>query len=148
MVFDRNNIRYLIKKQSLTSNHSTATKVQQLYDVFNPIVKLLCLICAYPIMIGFSGDLQVFQLPGVGLMAAMAHRSSVSGSAVYLWTQSGFQLYQNISTYGALAWRHFRISKKVKQMIDGRLFIPQQKRYLNPECSLCFCRFVGVSCGV
>ncbi|KAE8290096.1 Thrombospondin-type laminin G domain and EAR repeat-containing protein [Larimichthys crocea] len=58
-------------------------------------------------------DVEVFQVPGIGLMAAMAHRSTASGSAVYLWSQTGFQLYQNISTYGALAWRHFSMGKKV-----------------------------------
>lgn len=60
----------------------------------------------------------MFQIPGVGLMAAMAHRSSASGSAVYLWTHSGFQLYQNISTYGALAWRHFRMGKRVRDITE------------------------------
>lgn len=63
----------------------------------------------------FSSNLQVFQVPGVGLMAAMAHRSTASGSAVYIWSNTGFQLYQNISTYGALAWRHFIMGKKVWQ---------------------------------
>ncbi|KAM6912512.1 thrombospondin-type laminin G domain and EAR repeat-containing protein-like [Xenentodon cancila] len=57
-------------------------------------------------------DVEVFQVPGVGLMAAMAHRSPLSGSAVYLWTQSGFQFYQNISTSGALACRHFTMGKR------------------------------------
>lgn len=56
---------------------------------------------------------QVFQVPGVGLMAAMAHRSALSGSAVYIWNHTSFQIYQNISTYGALAWRHFIMGKKV-----------------------------------
>lgn len=60
-----------------------------------------------------SSGVQVFQIPGIGLMAAMAHRSPSSGSAVYLWTSSGFRLYQNISTHGALAWRHFNLGKKV-----------------------------------
>ncbi|XP_017272960.1 thrombospondin-type laminin G domain and EAR repeat-containing protein isoform X1 [Kryptolebias marmoratus] len=64
-------------------------------------------------------DVEVFQIPGVGLMAAMAHRSSASGSAVYLWIHSGFQLYQNISTYGALAWRHFRMGKKVFLVVSN-----------------------------
>ncbi|XP_013865211.1 thrombospondin-type laminin G domain and EAR repeat-containing protein isoform X2 [Austrofundulus limnaeus] len=64
-------------------------------------------------------DIEVFQIPGVGLMAAMAHRASASGSAVYRWTDSGFQLYQNISTYGALAWRHFRMGKKVFLVVSN-----------------------------
>lgn len=52
-------------------------------------------------------------MPGVGLMAAMAHRSTFSGSAVYIWNHTSFQLYQNFSTHGALAWRHFTMGKKV-----------------------------------
>ncbi|XP_047467399.1 thrombospondin-type laminin G domain and EAR repeat-containing protein-like [Mugil cephalus] len=64
-------------------------------------------------------DVEVFQVPGVGLMAAMAHRSTASGSAVYLWTHTGFQLYQNISTYGALAWRHFSMGKKTFLVVSN-----------------------------
>lgn len=60
-------------------------------------------------------SIKVFQVPGMGLMAAMAHRSKASGSAVYLWTHSRFKLYQNISTHEALAWRHFNIGKKVRK---------------------------------
>ncbi|XP_061824119.1 thrombospondin-type laminin G domain and EAR repeat-containing protein-like [Nerophis lumbriciformis] len=65
-------------------------------------------------------DIEVFQVPGVGLMAAMAHRSTAFGSAVYQWTQQkGFQLYQNISTYGALAWRHFNMGKKIFLVVSN-----------------------------
>uniref|UniRef100_A0A3Q3G0R4 Thrombospondin-type laminin G domain and EAR repeats a n=1 Tax=Labrus bergylta TaxID=56723 RepID=A0A3Q3G0R4_9LABR len=64
-------------------------------------------------------DIEVFQVPGVGLMAAMAHRSSASGSALYLWSHSGFQLYQNISTYEALAWRHFSMGKKIYLVVSN-----------------------------
>lgn len=49
----------------------------------------------------------------MGVMAALAHRSKTSGSAVYLWTQSGFKLYQNFTTHEALVWRHFNMGKKV-----------------------------------
>ncbi|KAJ0009109.1 hypothetical protein NQD34_016524, partial [Periophthalmus magnuspinnatus] len=59
-----------------------------------------------------TNDIEVFQVAGMGVMAAFAHRSSAPGSAVYLWAREGFQIYQNISTHGALAWRHFRIGKK------------------------------------
>ena len=52
----------------------------------------------------------------MGLMAAMAHRSTSSGSGVYLWSQSGFQLYQTISTYGALSWRYFTLGEKVQRL--------------------------------
>uniref|UniRef100_A0A3P8UVC2 Thrombospondin type laminin G domain and EAR repeats n=1 Tax=Cynoglossus semilaevis TaxID=244447 RepID=A0A3P8UVC2_CYNSE len=64
-------------------------------------------------------DIEVFQVPGMGLMAAMAHRSKASGSAVYLWTHSRFKLYQNISTHEALAWRHFNIGKKVFLVVSN-----------------------------
>uniref|UniRef100_A0A8D3D6F5 Thrombospondin-like N-terminal domain-containing protein n=1 Tax=Scophthalmus maximus TaxID=52904 RepID=A0A8D3D6F5_SCOMX len=64
-------------------------------------------------------DVEVFRVPGIGLMAAMAHRSKASGSAVYLWTHSGFKLYQNISTHEALAWRHFNIGKKIFLVVSN-----------------------------
>ncbi|KAM9842476.1 thrombospondin-type laminin G domain and EAR repeat-containing protein-like [Aulostomus maculatus] len=64
-------------------------------------------------------DVEVFQVPGMGLMAAMAHRSTSFGSAVYQWTHTGFQLYQNISTQGALAWRHFHMGKKTFLVVSN-----------------------------
>ncbi|TNM95279.1 hypothetical protein fugu_016362 [Takifugu bimaculatus] len=64
-------------------------------------------------------DVEVFQLPGVGLMAAMAHRSTFSGSAVYIWNHTSFQLYQNFSTHGALAWRHFTMGKKTFLVVSN-----------------------------
>ncbi|XP_043999053.1 thrombospondin-type laminin G domain and EAR repeat-containing protein-like [Gambusia affinis] len=64
-------------------------------------------------------DVEVFQIQGIGLMAAMAHRSSASGSAVYLWTNLGFRLYQNISTHGALSWKHFQIGKKAYLVVSN-----------------------------
>ncbi|XP_029900579.1 thrombospondin-type laminin G domain and EAR repeat-containing protein-like [Myripristis murdjan] len=64
-------------------------------------------------------DVEVFQVPDMGLMAAMAHRSTASGSAVYLWKHTGFQLYQNISTYGALSWRHFSMGNKTFLVVSN-----------------------------
>ncbi|GLD69348.1 thrombospondin-type laminin G domain and EAR repeat-containing protein-like isoform X1 [Lates japonicus] len=64
-------------------------------------------------------DVEVFQVPGMGVMAAMAHRSKTSGSAVYLWTQSGFKLYQNFTTHEALVWRHFNMGKKVFLVVSN-----------------------------
>ncbi|KAM6972891.1 thrombospondin-type laminin G domain and EAR repeat-containing protein-like [Aplochiton taeniatus] len=64
-------------------------------------------------------DVEVFRVPGLGLMAAMAHRFPSSGSAVYLWSQKGFQLYQNISSHEALAWRHFRVGKKLFLVVSN-----------------------------
>ncbi|KAM7376057.1 hypothetical protein PAMP_005806 [Pampus punctatissimus] len=64
-------------------------------------------------------DVEVFQVPGMGVMAAMAHQSTASGSALYQWTHTGFQLYQNISTQGALAWRHFNIGKHIFLVVSN-----------------------------
>ncbi|XP_062296675.1 thrombospondin-type laminin G domain and EAR repeat-containing protein [Scomber scombrus] len=64
-------------------------------------------------------DVEVFQVSGMGLMAAMAHRSTASGSGVYQWTHTGFELYQNISTQGALAWRHFNMGKNVFLVVSN-----------------------------
>ncbi|XP_053191834.1 thrombospondin-type laminin G domain and EAR repeat-containing protein-like [Scomber japonicus] len=64
-------------------------------------------------------DVEVFQVSGMGLMAAMAHRSTAFGSAVYQWTHTGFELYQNISTQGALAWRHFNMGKNVFLVVSN-----------------------------
>lgn len=58
-------------------------------------------------------DIEVFQVPSVGLFAAMAHRSTRPGSGIYKWTNGRFQLYQNISTHEAVAWKHFTMGKKV-----------------------------------
>ncbi|XP_029982945.1 thrombospondin-type laminin G domain and EAR repeat-containing protein-like [Sphaeramia orbicularis] len=78
-------------------------------------------------------DVEVFQVPGVGTMAAMAHRSSVSGSAVYLWTPTGFQLYQNVSTFGALSWRHFNMGKKTFLVVSNFGGGPDKHANKEPE---------------
>ncbi|XP_044231368.1 thrombospondin-type laminin G domain and EAR repeat-containing protein-like isoform X1 [Thunnus albacares] len=73
-------------------------------------------------------DVEVFQVPGMGVMAAMAHRSTTSGSAVYHWTNTGFQLYQNISTQGALAWRHFNIGNNIFLVVSNS---PTNNRFMT-----------------
>ncbi|XP_067099766.1 thrombospondin-type laminin G domain and EAR repeat-containing protein-like [Osmerus mordax] len=78
-------------------------------------------------------DIEVFHVAGVGLMAAMAHSSSGLGSAVYLWKHGGFQLYQNISTYGALAWRHFTMGKKVFLVVSNSAGGPGEEEEKAPE---------------
>ncbi|XP_070698911.1 thrombospondin-type laminin G domain and EAR repeat-containing protein-like [Pempheris klunzingeri] len=78
-------------------------------------------------------DVEVFQVPGMGLMAAMAQRSTASGSAVYLWSHTGFQLYQNISTYGALAWRHFRMGSKTFLVVSNSGGGSDKRFYKEPE---------------
>jgi hypothetical protein len=71
-------------------------------------------------------------------MAAMAHRSPSLGSAVYLWRDGGFHLYQKISTHGALSWRHFTMGKKVQEDILEML-----KYTLKYNCT---CSFVDLTC--
>lgn len=58
-------------------------------------------------------DIELFQIPSVGLFAAMAHRANKPGSAIYLWNHGQFQLYQNISTFKAQAWKQFTIGRKM-----------------------------------
>ncbi|XP_030638704.1 thrombospondin-type laminin G domain and EAR repeat-containing protein [Chanos chanos] len=57
-------------------------------------------------------DIELFQIPSVGLFAAMAHRGAKPGSAIYQWKAGKFELYQNISTFKAQAWKHFNVGKK------------------------------------
>ncbi|KAL1021958.1 hypothetical protein UPYG_G00020410 [Umbra pygmaea] len=64
-------------------------------------------------------DVEVFSIPELGLMAAMAHRSPNLGSAIYLWKDGSFQLYQNISTHGALSWTHFTLGKKIFLVVSN-----------------------------
>ncbi|XP_067229307.1 thrombospondin-type laminin G domain and EAR repeat-containing protein isoform X2 [Chanodichthys erythropterus] len=58
-------------------------------------------------------DIELFQIPSVGLFAAMAHRANKPGSAIYRWIHGNFQLYQNISTFKAQAWKQFTIGRKI-----------------------------------
>lgn len=60
-------------------------------------------------------DIELFQIPSVGLFAAMAHRANKPGSAIYLWNHGQFQLYQNISTFKAQSWKQFTIGRKVRK---------------------------------
>uniref|UniRef100_A0A8C9Y0Q3 Thrombospondin type laminin G domain and EAR repeats n=1 Tax=Sander lucioperca TaxID=283035 RepID=A0A8C9Y0Q3_SANLU len=82
-------------------------------------------------------DVEVFQVPGIGLMAAMAHRSA-SGSAVYLWSHTGFQLYQNISTYEALAWRHFSMGKKIFLVVSNSGGGPDKRQKSETDYSVIY----------
>uniref|UniRef100_A0A3P8T8Z2 Thrombospondin type laminin G domain and EAR repeats n=1 Tax=Amphiprion percula TaxID=161767 RepID=A0A3P8T8Z2_AMPPE len=79
-----------------------------------------------------------FWVPGVGLMAAMAHWSTAFGSAVYLWTKKGFQLYQNISTYGALAWRHFTVGKKTFLVVSNSGGAPDSRLSSDSDYSVIY----------
>uniref|UniRef100_A0A8C2WPE5 Thrombospondin type laminin G domain and EAR repeats n=1 Tax=Cyclopterus lumpus TaxID=8103 RepID=A0A8C2WPE5_CYCLU len=82
-------------------------------------------------------DVEVFHVAGMGLMAAMAHRSA-SGSAVYLWNNTGFQLYQNISTYGALAWRHFSMGKKIFLVVSNSDGGPDKRKESETDISVIY----------
>ncbi|KAM8855508.1 thrombospondin-type laminin G domain and EAR repeat-containing protein-like [Spinachia spinachia] len=54
-------------------------------------------------------DLEVFSIPSEGLFLAAANRDSRPGSGIYKWRNGSFQLYQNISTHEARAWKHFTV---------------------------------------
>ncbi|KAG7463719.1 hypothetical protein MATL_G00179580 [Megalops atlanticus] len=54
-------------------------------------------------------DIEVFQIPSVGLFAATANRESRPGSGIYKWIDGRFVPYQNISTNEALAWKYFTV---------------------------------------
>ncbi|XP_052456539.1 thrombospondin-type laminin G domain and EAR repeat-containing protein-like [Carassius gibelio] len=58
-------------------------------------------------------DIELFQIPSVGLFAAMAHQANKPGSAIYRWNHGQFHLYQNISTFKAQAWKQFTIGRKM-----------------------------------
>ncbi|XP_048869448.1 thrombospondin-type laminin G domain and EAR repeat-containing protein-like isoform X1 [Brienomyrus brachyistius] len=58
-------------------------------------------------------DVEVFQIPSVGLFAAMANREAKHGSGIYKWDGGRFEPYQNISTNEALAWKYFTVDKKM-----------------------------------
>uniref|UniRef100_A0A8C7GAS8 Thrombospondin type laminin G domain and EAR repeats n=1 Tax=Oncorhynchus kisutch TaxID=8019 RepID=A0A8C7GAS8_ONCKI len=81
---------------------------------FNPIRRALYLCDGTLWVPMLQGGVQ-----GLGLMAAMAHRSPSLGSAVYLWRDGGFHLYQKISTHGALSWRHFTMGKKIFLVVSN-----------------------------
>uniref|UniRef100_A0A3B3S923 Thrombospondin-type laminin G domain and EAR repeats a n=1 Tax=Paramormyrops kingsleyae TaxID=1676925 RepID=A0A3B3S923_9TELE len=58
-------------------------------------------------------DIELFHVPSLGLFAAMANWESSFGSRIYKWTDGKFQLYQNISTSEALAWKFFTVDDKM-----------------------------------
>ncbi|XP_041120590.1 thrombospondin-type laminin G domain and EAR repeat-containing protein [Polyodon spathula] len=57
-------------------------------------------------------DIEIFEIPSVGLFAATANRRPVPGSGIYKWTNGKFEPYQNITTYQAQAWKYFTIDDK------------------------------------
>ncbi|CAK6974032.1 thrombospondin-type laminin G domain and EAR repeat-containing protein-like [Scomber scombrus] len=76
-------------------------------------------------------DVEVFSIPSEGLFMAAANRDSRPGSGVYKWTDGSFQLYQNISTQEARAWKHFTIDEKI-------FLVVANSRELEPELSVIY----------
>ncbi|XP_006636707.3 thrombospondin-type laminin G domain and EAR repeat-containing protein [Lepisosteus oculatus] len=58
-------------------------------------------------------DIEVFEIPSVGLFVATANRKHYPGSGIYKWTNGKFEPYQYITTYEAQAWKHFTVDDKV-----------------------------------
>ncbi|XP_078260582.1 thrombospondin-type laminin G domain and EAR repeat-containing protein-like [Rhinoraja longicauda] len=58
-------------------------------------------------------DVEIFEIPNVGLFAATANKKPHPGSTVFKWLKGKFEPYQNITTYEAQAWKHFSIGHQV-----------------------------------
>ncbi|XP_037831954.1 thrombospondin-type laminin G domain and EAR repeat-containing protein [Kryptolebias marmoratus] len=76
-------------------------------------------------------DVEIFSIPSEGLFMAAANRDSRPGSGIYRWTDGSFQLYQNISTQEARAWKHFTIS-------DMNFLVVADIRRAEPELSVIY----------
>ncbi|XP_040912592.1 thrombospondin-type laminin G domain and EAR repeat-containing protein-like isoform X2 [Toxotes jaculatrix] len=76
-------------------------------------------------------DVEVFSIPSEGLFMAAANRDSLSGSGIYKWRNGSFQLYQNISTQEARAWKHF--------IVEDQIFlVVANSRETEPELSIVY----------
>ncbi|KAI1899263.1 hypothetical protein AGOR_G00060010 [Albula goreensis] len=58
-------------------------------------------------------DVEVFRIPSEGLFVATANREPKPGSGIYKWTDGRLELYQNISTFEAMAWKYFTVDNKM-----------------------------------
>ncbi|XP_069790351.1 thrombospondin-type laminin G domain and EAR repeat-containing protein-like isoform X2 [Narcine bancroftii] len=58
-------------------------------------------------------DVEIFEIPSVGLFAATANKKTHPGSTIFKWSEGKFEPYQNITTYEAQAWKHFFIGSQV-----------------------------------
>ncbi|XP_076602497.1 thrombospondin-type laminin G domain and EAR repeat-containing protein-like isoform X3 [Chaetodon auriga] len=76
-------------------------------------------------------DVELFSIPSEGLFMAAANRDSRPGSGIYRWRDGSFQLYQNISTQEARAWKHFTIDEKV-------FLVVANSREAEPELSVIY----------
>ncbi|KAJ3591986.1 hypothetical protein NHX12_007116 [Muraenolepis orangiensis] len=78
-------------------------------------------------------DVEVFSIPGEGLFMAAANRDIHPGSGVFQWVDGRFQLYQNISTQEARAWKHFTLegqSLTTHSALDWEYFTIQNHSFL------------------
>ncbi|AWP13685.1 putative thrombospondin-type laminin G domain and EAR repeat-containing protein-like [Scophthalmus maximus] len=76
-------------------------------------------------------DVELFSIPSEGLFMAAANRDSLSGSGVYKWRNGSFQLFQNISTQEARAWKHFTVDDKI-------FLVVANSREAEPELSVIY----------
>ncbi|XP_069581236.1 thrombospondin-type laminin G domain and EAR repeat-containing protein-like [Brachyistius frenatus] len=76
-------------------------------------------------------DVEVFSVPSEGLFMATANRDSRPGSGIYRWRDGSFQLYQNISTQEARAWKHFTIDEQI-------FLVVANFREVEPELSVIY----------
>ncbi|XP_069388750.1 thrombospondin-type laminin G domain and EAR repeat-containing protein isoform X2 [Paralichthys olivaceus] len=76
-------------------------------------------------------DVELFSIPSEGLFMAAANRDSMSGSSLYRWRNGSFQLYQNMSTQEARAWKHFTVDDKI-------FLVVANSREVEPELSIIY----------
>ncbi|XP_034429240.1 thrombospondin-type laminin G domain and EAR repeat-containing protein-like isoform X2 [Hippoglossus hippoglossus] len=76
-------------------------------------------------------DVELFSIPSEGLFMAAANRDSLSGSSLYKWRNGSFQLYQNMSTQEARAWKHFTVDDKI-------FLVVANSREVEPELSIIY----------
>ncbi|KAF1383069.1 hypothetical protein PFLUV_G00150480 [Perca fluviatilis] len=76
-------------------------------------------------------DVEIFSIPSEGLFMAAANRDSRPGSGIFRWRNGSFQLYQNISTQEAQAWKHFTIAGKI-------FLVVANSREAEPEMSVIY----------
>ncbi|KAM6954974.1 thrombospondin-type laminin G domain and EAR repeat-containing protein-like [Lycodopsis pacificus] len=76
-------------------------------------------------------DVEVFSIPSEGLFMAAANRDSRPGSGLYKWRNGSFQLYQNVSTQEARAWKHFTIGDQI-------FLVVANSREAEPELSVIY----------
>ncbi|XP_028993372.1 thrombospondin-type laminin G domain and EAR repeat-containing protein-like isoform X2 [Betta splendens] len=76
-------------------------------------------------------DIEIFSIRPEGLFMAAANRDSRPGSGIYKWSNGLFQLYQNISTHKAQAWKYFTVGNMI-------FLVVANSREVEPEVSIIF----------